>query len=172
MVGKAMRATLVATLLQPSPEVYECFDDVLLLSHGRVVFHGPRTDLLPFFVSLSLAPLPGMTAADFAQAFAASETGRKMAQCVAQAPYTHPLQDLVLHKEPYGLSAPRMWAVTMRREGLLLVRNTQFFIAGISQILFTGFLVSTAFVGLKHRDSNDANLFMSVVFFSLMTIFM
>ncbi|PNH00581.1 Pleiotropic drug resistance protein 4, partial [Tetrabaena socialis] len=28
-------ATLVATLLQPSPEVYECFDDVLLLSHGR-----------------------------------------------------------------------------------------------------------------------------------------
>ncbi len=64
--------TVVCTLLQPSPEVWDCFDDVLLVSQGRVAFFGPRPQLLPFFAGLGLAPLPGQTAADFAQEVAAS----------------------------------------------------------------------------------------------------
>lgn len=66
------QATAMATLLQPSPEVYDCFDDVMIVSHGRIAFFGPREDLLPFFASLSLVPQPGQTAADFAQEVTAS----------------------------------------------------------------------------------------------------
>ena len=35
-------------LLQPAPEVYELFDDILLMAEGHVIFHGPKEDVLPF----------------------------------------------------------------------------------------------------------------------------
>jgi len=35
-------STIVTALLQPTPEVYALFDDVILLQEGRVVYHGPR----------------------------------------------------------------------------------------------------------------------------------
>ena len=38
-------ATVLLALLQPAPEVYEQFDDILLLSEGRLVFHGPREEV-------------------------------------------------------------------------------------------------------------------------------
>ena len=41
--------TLVAAMLQPTPETYACFDDVLLLMEGRVVFHAQR-ELLPGYL--------------------------------------------------------------------------------------------------------------------------
>lgn len=39
------KATLLVALLQPAPEVYDQFDDILLLSEGTVVFHGPREEV-------------------------------------------------------------------------------------------------------------------------------
>ncbi len=40
-VAHEQRATVLVALLQPPPEVLELFDDVMLLSDGMVVFHGP-----------------------------------------------------------------------------------------------------------------------------------
>jgi hypothetical protein len=37
--------SVVATLLQPTPETYNLFDEVVLLHGGQVVFHGPRTEV-------------------------------------------------------------------------------------------------------------------------------
>jgi ABC-type Mn2+/Zn2+ transport system ATPase subunit len=38
-------ATLLVALLQPAPEVYDQFDDILLLSEGTIVYHGPREEV-------------------------------------------------------------------------------------------------------------------------------
>ena len=38
-------ATLLVALLQPAPETYNLFDDVMLLSQGNIVFHGPREEV-------------------------------------------------------------------------------------------------------------------------------
>ena len=35
------QATVFMALLQPAPEVFELFDDLCLLSEGRIVFMGP-----------------------------------------------------------------------------------------------------------------------------------
>ena len=43
-------------LLQPAPETYELFDDVMLLVEGCLLYHGPQIDILDFFASLGLAP--------------------------------------------------------------------------------------------------------------------
>lgn len=48
----AFERTVVISLLQPAPEVMELFDDLLLLTDGKVIFHGPMRDVLPFFSSL------------------------------------------------------------------------------------------------------------------------
>ncbi|GJM93273.1 hypothetical protein PR202_ga09818 [Eleusine coracana subsp. coracana] len=42
-------ATVVVSLLQPAPEVFELFDDVVLLSEGQIVYQGPREYVLEFF---------------------------------------------------------------------------------------------------------------------------
>jgi len=37
--------SVVTALLQPTPETYGLFDDILLLKDGHTVFHGPRDDI-------------------------------------------------------------------------------------------------------------------------------
>ncbi|RZB84704.1 ABC transporter G family member 53 isoform E, partial [Glycine soja] len=43
--------TAVISLLQPEPETYELFDDIILLSDGQIVYQGPREFVLEFFES-------------------------------------------------------------------------------------------------------------------------
>lgn len=44
--------TAVISLLQPAPETYNLFDEIILLSDGQIVYHGPREDVLDFFKSM------------------------------------------------------------------------------------------------------------------------
>ncbi|CAI5491780.1 unnamed protein product, partial [Closterium sp. Naga37s-1] len=60
-------ATTLVALLQPAPETYELFDDVLLLSEGHVVFHGPREQVVPFFNQLGFECPERKGEADFLQ---------------------------------------------------------------------------------------------------------
>lgn len=39
--GQLLDSTVLVSLLQPEPEVVAMFDDVILLSEGRVIWHGP-----------------------------------------------------------------------------------------------------------------------------------
>jgi len=43
--------TAVISLLQPAPETYDLFDDIILLSEGHVVYQGPKEDVVEFFES-------------------------------------------------------------------------------------------------------------------------
>ncbi|KAF0714506.1 hypothetical protein As57867_003828, partial [Aphanomyces stellatus] len=49
---KTMGGTVIIALLQPTPEVVEQFDDILMLNEGYMVYHGPRTSILPYFENL------------------------------------------------------------------------------------------------------------------------
>jgi len=33
-------------LLQPAPEVYNLFDDIMLLAEGHIVYYGPKEEVL------------------------------------------------------------------------------------------------------------------------------
>uniref|UniRef100_A0A7S1TP17 ABC transporter domain-containing protein n=1 Tax=Phaeomonas parva TaxID=124430 RepID=A0A7S1TP17_9STRA len=57
----------VISLLQPAPEVFDLFDDVILMDAGQVVYHGPREEILPYFESLGFKLPPLKDAADFLQ---------------------------------------------------------------------------------------------------------
>ncbi|KAK7335964.1 hypothetical protein VNO80_28128 [Phaseolus coccineus] len=59
--------TAVISLLQPEPETYELFDDIILLSNGQIVYQGPREFVLEFFESMGFRCPERKAVADFLQ---------------------------------------------------------------------------------------------------------
>ncbi|GMF13031.1 unnamed protein product [Phytophthora lilii] len=64
-LAKTFRKTVVISLLQPSPEVFELFNEVMLLNNGYVMYHGPREHALGYFEGLGFKCPPQRDAADF-----------------------------------------------------------------------------------------------------------
>ncbi|XP_028552981.1 pleiotropic drug resistance protein 3-like [Dendrobium catenatum] len=42
-------ATTLISLLQPAPETFDLFDDIILMAEGKIIYHGPRERVLGFF---------------------------------------------------------------------------------------------------------------------------
>ena len=59
--------TAVISLLQPAPETYDLFDDIILLSDGQIVYQGPRELVLEFFASMGFRCPKRKGVADFLQ---------------------------------------------------------------------------------------------------------
>ena len=45
-----LKGTAVISLLQPAPETYDLFDDIILLSDRKIVYQGPHENVLDFSV--------------------------------------------------------------------------------------------------------------------------
>ncbi|KAE9604447.1 putative sulfate-transporting ATPase [Lupinus albus] len=55
------------SLLQPPPETFELFDDVILLSEGQIVYQGPREHILEFFEFMGFKCPERKAVADYLQ---------------------------------------------------------------------------------------------------------
>ncbi|EGZ24657.1 pleiotropic drug resistance protein ABC superfamily [Phytophthora sojae] len=64
-IAKTLGKTVVISLLQPSPEIFALFDDLILLNAGEVMYHGPRDQALSYFESLGFRCPPHRDVADF-----------------------------------------------------------------------------------------------------------
>jgi len=62
-----LKGTTVISLLQPAPETYNLFDDIILLSDSHIVYQGPREYVLEFFESLGFQCPERKGVADFLQ---------------------------------------------------------------------------------------------------------
>lgn len=60
-------ATVLMSLLQPAPETFELFDDIILLSEGQIVYQGPRDHILSFFETCGFKCPERKGTADFLQ---------------------------------------------------------------------------------------------------------
>ena len=59
--------SIVCALLQPAPEVYAQFDDILLMDSGNIVYHGERAKILGYFESLGFRCPARKDVADYLQ---------------------------------------------------------------------------------------------------------
>ncbi|KAF0684230.1 Aste57867_23784 [Aphanomyces stellatus] len=59
--------TVVMSMLQPPPELYDLFDNILVLDKGQVIYNGPRTELPAYFKSIGYVCPPRKDMADFLQ---------------------------------------------------------------------------------------------------------
>ncbi|XP_021898918.1 LOW QUALITY PROTEIN: pleiotropic drug resistance protein 3-like [Carica papaya] len=67
-------ATLLVSLLQPAPETYDLFDDIIIMAEGKIVYHGPRNQVLEFFEDCGFRCPERKGVADFLQEVNDSET--------------------------------------------------------------------------------------------------
>lgn len=62
-----LNGTALVSLLQPAPETYDLFDDIILLSDGQIVYQGPRENVLEFFEYMGFRCPERKGVADFLQ---------------------------------------------------------------------------------------------------------
>ncbi|KAG4972536.1 hypothetical protein JHK85_038957 [Glycine max] len=60
-------ATIFMSLLQPAPETFDLFDDIILISEGQIVYQGPRDHIVEFFESCGFKCPERKGTADFLQ---------------------------------------------------------------------------------------------------------
>lgn len=64
---RALDGTTVISLLQPAPETYDLFDDIILICEGHIVYQGPRNAALDFFAYMGFHCPKRKNVADFLQ---------------------------------------------------------------------------------------------------------
>lgn len=60
-------ATLLVSLLQPAPETFDLFDDIVLMAEGKIAYHGPRDKIIEFFKDCGFKCPERKGVADFIQ---------------------------------------------------------------------------------------------------------
>ena len=77
----AFDGTTIVSLLQPDPETYELFDDIILLSEGQIVYQGPREAAIDFFESMGFKCPSRKNIADFLQEVCVSISSIQQLSC-------------------------------------------------------------------------------------------
>ncbi|MFS7991645.1 putative P-loop containing nucleoside triphosphate hydrolase, ABC transporter family G [Helianthus anomalus] len=62
-----LEGTAVISLFQRAPETYDLFDDIILLTDGKIVYQGPRENVPEFFESMGFKCPERKGVADFLQ---------------------------------------------------------------------------------------------------------
>ncbi|BFG24580.1 hypothetical protein CerSpe_108540 [Prunus speciosa] len=180
---RILNGTAVIALLQPPPETYELFDDIILLSDGQIVYQGPREHVLEFFESLGFKCPERKGVADFLQevtsekdqeqywanrdetyrfvtvkefsdAFQSFHVGKRINEELA-IPYDKSKQSAdILAPQKYGVGKKDLFKACMSREYLLMKRNSFVYVFKFAQLIVMAIITMTLFLRTKmHRDS-------------------
>lgn len=71
-----MGMTTLISLLQPPPDIFALFDEIILLSEGHIIYHGPRDQIMSYFENLGYTCPDHVDEADFLQELPTSEGKR------------------------------------------------------------------------------------------------
>ncbi|ONI01101.1 hypothetical protein PRUPE_6G121500 [Prunus persica] len=167
--------TMVISLLQPAPETYDLFDDIILLSEGQIVYQGPRENVLEFFeymgfrcperkgVADFLQEVTSkkdqeqywykknqayryVSVSDFVQAFRSFHVGQRLLEDL-RVPYDkRAAHPAALVKEKYGISNMELFKACFAREWLLMQRNSFVYIFKTTQITIMATIAFTVFL--------------------------
>lgn len=72
-----MKGTILMALLQPEPETFQLFDDIILISEAQIVYQGPREFVLEFFQSMGFKCPDRKGIADFLQEVGTNKQANK-----------------------------------------------------------------------------------------------
>ena len=173
-----MDETMVISLLQPPPETYELFDDIILLSEGHIVYQGPRQHVLEFFQNMGFKCPPRKGVADFlqevtskkdqqqywfrtdepyryvsvpefAKSFHLFHIGEKLGT-EYKVPYDKSqTHPAALVKDKYGISNWELLKACFSREWLLMKRDMFVYVFRIIQLVVLSVLGFTVFLRVK-----------------------
>ncbi|XP_042491605.1 ABC transporter G family member 31-like [Macadamia integrifolia] len=181
-----MEGTVLMALLQPAPETFDLFDDLILLSEGHIVYHGPRADVLKFFESLGFKLPPRKGIADFLQevtsrkdqgqywadsskpyvflpvstiadAFRQSEVGR-FSESTSSVPYDKKKSlPSALATTKLATSNWELFKACFGREVLLIKRHSFLYIFRTCQVACVGLITCTMFLRTRLHPTDEFN---------------
>nr|XP_043635770.1 pleiotropic drug resistance protein 1-like [Erigeron canadensis] len=169
-----LEGTAVISLLQPAPETYDLFDDIILLTDGKIVYQGPREDVLEFFESMGFKcperkgvadflqevtskkdqqqywmrrdlPYRFVTAKEFSDAFQSFHVGRNLREDLGTPYDKSKSHPAALTTEKYGLNKKELLKACTDREILLMKRNSFVYIFKTFQLITTALIALTLF---------------------------
>ncbi|XP_052143846.1 ABC transporter G family member 40 isoform X1 [Oryza glaberrima] len=173
-----MNETVMISLLQPPPETYNLFDDIVLLSEGYIVYHGPRENILEFFEAsgfrcpqrkavadflqevtskkdqqqywfLDKEPYRYVSVAEFAERFKSFYIGQQMMK-EQHIPFEKSkIHPAALTTMKNALSNWESLKAVLCREKLLMKRNSFLYIFKVTQLIILAFLSMTVFLRTK-----------------------
>ncbi|XP_022860438.1 pleiotropic drug resistance protein 2-like isoform X2 [Olea europaea var. sylvestris] len=169
-----MDVTMIISLLQPAPETFELFDDIILLSEGKIVYQGPRENILEFFESVGFKcperkgvadflqevtskkdqeqywfkknePYSYISVDEFVERFSSFHIGQKLFDDLS-IPYDKTnAHPAALVTDKYGISNMELFKACLAREWLLMKRNSFLYIFKIFQITIMSIITFTVF---------------------------
>ncbi|KAI6680129.1 hypothetical protein NL676_034010 [Syzygium grande] len=178
-----LSGTALISLLQPAPETYDLFDDIILLSDGQIVYQGPRENVLEFFEDMGFkcperkgvadflqevtsrkdqeqywankdTPYRFVTVKEFSESFQSFHIGRKLGDQLAIPFDKSKGHPAALTTKKYGVSQKELLRACVSREFLLMKRNSFVYIFKMSQLIFMAFITMTVFLRTEmHRDT-------------------
>ncbi|CAN6684641.1 unnamed protein product [Malus baccata var. baccata] len=178
-----LNGTAFISLLQPAPETYELFDDIVLLSDGHIVYQGPRENVLEFFESMGFRcperkgvadflqevtsrkdqeqywasrdePYRFITVEEFVEAFQSFHVGRKLTDELAIPFDKAKSHPAALTTKKYGVSRTELLKACFEREFLLMKRNSFVYIFKLAQLSIMAIITMTLFLRTEmHHDS-------------------
>nr|AIU41654.1 ABC transporter family protein [Hevea brasiliensis] len=169
-----LNGTAVISLLQPAPETYNLFDDIILLSDGQVVYQGPREQVLGFFEYMGFRcperkgvadflqevtskkdqqqywarkdqPYRFVTVNEFAEAFQSYEVGRRIAEDLSVPFDRTKNHPAALTTKHYGVGKMELLKANLSREYLLMKRNSFVYIFKLTQLIVMATIGMTLF---------------------------
>mmetsp|Transcript_9242 Transcript_9242/g.27733 ORF Transcript_9242/g.27733 Transcript_9242/m.27733 type:complete len:1604 (+) Transcript_9242:484-5295(+) len=175
--------TILCALLQPPPEVFDLFDDVILLAEGVVVYHGPIGEVTAFFASQGFQIPERKAVADFmqevtsrkdqkqywnrpdeqwrfvpvatlAEAFKSSKRGRAN-EALLEQPFDNTGNSAKdpLVRTNFALGPWKVLKAMLRRDWILMERNRFLYVFRFMQMLILAFVTATLFP--KPRQTYD-----------------
>ncbi|KAL6513704.1 Pleiotropic drug resistance protein 2 [Orobanche hederae] len=173
-MAHVMDVVMVISLLQPAPETYNLFDDVILLSEGHIIYQGPCENVLEFFEFMGFKcterkgvtdflqevtsrkdqeqywfmknqPFRYVSCFEFAEAFYTFHTGEKLASDICVLHDKSENHPAVLVTKRYGISSCDLLKACFARECLLMKRNSFVYIFSITQITIMALIAMTVF---------------------------
>ncbi|KAH9617721.1 hypothetical protein KSS87_018667, partial [Heliosperma pusillum] len=192
-----LKGTAVLSLLQPAPETFNLFDDIILLSDGQIVYQGPRESVIEFFEFMGFKcperkgiadflqevtsmkeqekywvkddPYVCVTAKQFADTFKAFHVGQKLEQELA-VPYDKTRSHPAsLAWQTYGVNKKELLLACVSREFLLMRRNVFIYLFKMTELGITALITATLFFRTKmpKETVTDGGIFMGALFFSI-----
>ncbi|XAR69345.1 Xenobiotic-transporting ATPase [Bertholletia excelsa] len=180
-----LQGTALISLLQPAPETYELFDDIILLSDGQIVYEGPRESVLDFFEHTGFKCPERKGVADFlqevtskkdqeqywarrdeaysfvpvkefAEAFQSFHVGRKLGDDLAVPFDKAESHPAAITTNKYGVSQKELLKALISRELLLMKRNSFVYIFKLVQLIIMAFITMTLFLRTEmHRKTSE-----------------
>ncbi|VFQ77207.1 unnamed protein product [Cuscuta campestris] len=181
----ALDGTTIISLLQPAPETYELFDDIILLSEGQIVYQGPREDVLDFFSYMGFHCPERKNVADFlqevvskkdqqqywsvpdrpfrytpvgkfAEAFSSYQTGKNLSEELGIPFDKRYNHPAALSTLKFGVNRRELLRTNFDWQLLLMKRNSFIYVFKFIQLLFVALITMSVFFRTTlHRNTID-----------------